>query len=252
MKGKTKEQKGITLIALIITIVVLLILAAVAISSITNDGILGYATNAAKDYNQAVKNEQDMLENYIEYLDKNIGTKTYSAYEVGDIVKIGEEEFYVIKASDATAETVELMARENIDTTNLVQSSNANIIEFSATNYWSSEFTSSPYDLVETGEPSSDHYAAYAAYKYGAKLGGTGRLMTYNEANTLRNTNDTLKNMIFGTDSANGYINYWLGTAFDTEDVWSVYGKLSGFGDISGSGVFGVRPVVSISKSLLS
>ena len=33
MKGKTKQQKGITLIALIITIVVLLILAAVAISN---------------------------------------------------------------------------------------------------------------------------------------------------------------------------------------------------------------------------
>ena len=65
---RTKEQKAITLIALIITIVVLLILAAVAISSITNDGILGYATNAAKDYNQAVVNEQERLNEYLNFL----------------------------------------------------------------------------------------------------------------------------------------------------------------------------------------
>ena len=68
MKEKTKMEKGITLIALIITIVVLLILAAVAISSIQNDGILHYAQNAAKDYNQAAKNEQyalDYLESYL-------------------------------------------------------------------------------------------------------------------------------------------------------------------------------------------
>jgi len=65
---KTKMEKGITLVALIITIVILLILAAVAISSITNDGILRYATNAAKDYNQAVANEQGILGYYENYL----------------------------------------------------------------------------------------------------------------------------------------------------------------------------------------
>ena len=46
----------------------LLILAAVAISSITNDGILSYAQNATNQYNQAVANEQDMLQQYVNYL----------------------------------------------------------------------------------------------------------------------------------------------------------------------------------------
>ena len=72
MKGekimkKTKEQKAITLIALIITIVVLLILAAVAISSIQNDGILKYTENVANKYNQAQKDEQGVLDSYLEY-----------------------------------------------------------------------------------------------------------------------------------------------------------------------------------------
>jgi len=68
-------ERGITLIALIITIVVLLILAAVAISSITNDGILSYAQNAAKDYNQAVKNEQEMLQEYMNFLNNGGSVK---------------------------------------------------------------------------------------------------------------------------------------------------------------------------------
>ena len=73
MKQKTKVQKGITLIALIITIVVLLILAAVAIANITNDGVLSYAENAAIQYNQAVKNEKDILQGYVDYLNKHNG-----------------------------------------------------------------------------------------------------------------------------------------------------------------------------------
>jgi len=65
---RTKEQRGITLIALIITIVVLLILAAVAISSIQNDGILHYAQNAADSWNKAAQNEAGILDSYLEYL----------------------------------------------------------------------------------------------------------------------------------------------------------------------------------------
>jgi len=72
---KTKTQKGITLIALLITIVVLLILAAVAISSITNDNILGYATNAAKDYNAAVNYEAGAFEEYEKFLGEYASTK---------------------------------------------------------------------------------------------------------------------------------------------------------------------------------
>ncbi len=77
MKGKTKQQKGITLIALIITIVVLLILAAVAISSIQNDGILHYAQNAADSWNKAQENEQAMLGDYLNHI-ANMGSSSTS------------------------------------------------------------------------------------------------------------------------------------------------------------------------------
>ena len=65
---KTKGEKAITLVALIITIVILLILAVVAISAIQNDGILGYAENAADSYNKAIIDEQDIIQGYLNYL----------------------------------------------------------------------------------------------------------------------------------------------------------------------------------------
>jgi len=84
-----RQNKGITLIALVITIVVLLILAAVAIAAIQNENILSHANNAAVKYNQAVQNEQDTLGGYLNFLDNlggsgatigdaEVGTKTTS------------------------------------------------------------------------------------------------------------------------------------------------------------------------------
>ena len=70
---RTKEQKAITLIALIITIVVLLILATVAINSVVNDGIISHAGNATNKYNESVVNEGTILNEYLNYLDLNNG-----------------------------------------------------------------------------------------------------------------------------------------------------------------------------------
>ena len=47
---KAKTQKGITKIALIITILVLLILAVVAIGTVQNTGIITHAQNAKSQY----------------------------------------------------------------------------------------------------------------------------------------------------------------------------------------------------------
>jgi len=79
---KTRIEKGITLIALIITIVVLLILAAVAIASIQNDGILHYAQNATDNWNRAEANEQETLGGYLNYItNMGSGNGNTSGYE---------------------------------------------------------------------------------------------------------------------------------------------------------------------------
>ena len=64
-----KKESGITLIALIITIIILVILAAVSIRAVYNMGIVEKAINGTKDYAQASKDEENMFgktENYIE------------------------------------------------------------------------------------------------------------------------------------------------------------------------------------------
>lgn len=65
MKEKfIKNQKGITLIALVITIVVLLILSGVVINSMQQSGIIGKAQKAESEYGDASTNENVTLADY--------------------------------------------------------------------------------------------------------------------------------------------------------------------------------------------
>ena len=176
--------------------------------------------------------------------------ETNTAYSIGDEVTIGTESFYVIENSDETQSTVLLLAKENIDIDNLVQDENAGcstLDQFSETNYWASTATSYPYDLIETGIPDSTHYAAYPAYQYGAKLGGTGRLLRYSEASALLSAGYS---WIYHTGADDGY---WLGTAADAElNVWCVDYEEIFYQQYDYHCYCGVRPVVEISKSKIS
>lgn len=62
-----KAEKGITLVALVITIIVLLILAMVSISIVSQQGLFDRASNAATTYNKAAEDEQ-LNVNYAENL----------------------------------------------------------------------------------------------------------------------------------------------------------------------------------------
>jgi len=53
-----RSQKGITLIALVITIIVMLILVAVTITIAVNGGLFNYAQEASVKTNEAMANEQ--------------------------------------------------------------------------------------------------------------------------------------------------------------------------------------------------
>ena len=90
---KTKMQKGITLIALIITIVVILILAAVTMSVLSDSGIINRAKNAQTEYEIGEEKEKVTLaaneaflsglgtiteEDLADALDSNFGAGEYS------------------------------------------------------------------------------------------------------------------------------------------------------------------------------
>jgi predicted PurR-regulated permease PerM len=63
-KREVRINKGITLIALVITVIILLILAGVTINMVFDGGIIEKAQNAVDKYNEAAKNEQEALNAY--------------------------------------------------------------------------------------------------------------------------------------------------------------------------------------------
>lgn len=75
MKKKNESSiKGITLVALVVTIIVLLILAGVSISLVFNsDGLFSKANEAASRYNQAKEDEKTFLQGAEEYFDRYNG-----------------------------------------------------------------------------------------------------------------------------------------------------------------------------------
>ena len=60
----SKKNKGITLVALVITIIILLILAGISISALTNTGIFEKAKEAKGKSENAQKQEESLLTNY--------------------------------------------------------------------------------------------------------------------------------------------------------------------------------------------
>jgi len=73
---KTRAEKGITLVALIITIVVLIILAVVAINSITNTGVVNYTNNSVNQYLTRQEEENGTLSSYTNLLGNQSGNGT--------------------------------------------------------------------------------------------------------------------------------------------------------------------------------
>ncbi len=72
-----KGQKGITLVALVITIIVLLILAGVTITlTLREDGIFKTAEKAGENYTQAQRDELEGLNSFQNTLDRVIENVT--------------------------------------------------------------------------------------------------------------------------------------------------------------------------------
>lgn len=83
-----KKNKGITLVALVITIILLLILAGITITQLTNNGLFEKAKLAKEKTNDSQKEENEILSNYISDIDKVINSNNR------DIANPNEIKFY--------------------------------------------------------------------------------------------------------------------------------------------------------------
>ena len=95
MINKNKD-KGITLVALVITIIILLILATISIQSLTNTGLFQKANEAKEKTQNAEENQAKTLNEYEDELDKYVsGNKT-------EVKKIADNIGSVLSTTDNT------------------------------------------------------------------------------------------------------------------------------------------------------
>jgi len=89
MKEKLKVDSGITLVALVVTIVIMLILAGVSLNFILGDyGLFSKSKEGADKYSKQQVNEQQMLDDIDTWIDENLGSgnkDTLVKVEVGVI-----------------------------------------------------------------------------------------------------------------------------------------------------------------------
>lgn len=229
---KSISKDGVLTILIIITIILLTVVA-IAILFKSHHEIKA-------NFNNKISSEDIILET------DNLNPKWQ--YKIGDIVNVGEEEFYVLKNSSKKDKQITLLAKKCIDITTLSQDEEYTRVQFAENNYWSN---ADSYNLISQEEPDISYYALRAAYEYGEKIGGKGRLLTFYEANELK---DVYEEMIYGTEKKDTFLIYWLGTANDKNNVWRVYGH-SGYLNFSNykfQTFTGVRPVIEISKSKIT
>ena len=89
MRRQKKNESGITLVALVITIVILLILAGIAIATLTQTGLFENAKQAKNAMENAQNTENNTLGEYSEKIDEVIGSR--------ETVTINKEEYENLK-----------------------------------------------------------------------------------------------------------------------------------------------------------
>ena len=192
--------------------------------------------------------------------------------KLGEEITYKNESFYVIGGDNVgtaiadSTQDILLLAKYNLKkegteiTLKQDTSGESNACVFSSTYYWSSvsgiaypDSTTKKYpDLndVEKYPIGSATSIITIAKNYGVNLGAEeGRLMTYEEAKALQT--DEYSDILYGKKTEIGYLNYWLSSAQNKNDVWSSVGEGSRLGSYGFSigGGFGVRPVIKVSKS---
>ena len=170
-------------------------------------------------------------------------TPAETAYSIGDEVTVGTEQFYVIKDSPATEETVILLAKNSIANQEFCA---FEVIE-AANPVYGDNLNENAHIIADTSS------AVSKAREYAESLGlskDAGRLMEESEVNALIGSHSDI---IFGTDG-NKQSNWWLATAMNESEVRYVDTSINFvmFVGVTGNGEHGIRPVIEISKDKIS
>ena len=132
MKRKIKSNNAITLVALVVTIVILLILSGISISALTNTEIFQKVKDAKEKSENAQKQENEILDKYEKEMDQHIDNTLVSNFnsgkiKIGDYIKYepeeitdNDEEYKTLisnlkKYSGSESNTTESIKQENLN-----------------------------------------------------------------------------------------------------------------------------------------
>ena len=104
-RERRREEKGITLVALVVTIIVLIILAGVTLNIVLdNDGIINKAQQAVGDYENSQREEQEILNELENYMNNPGGGSGGGITYVGDVPIPSEYTASQISTEDSESE----------------------------------------------------------------------------------------------------------------------------------------------------
>ena len=115
MRKTLKNAKGITLIALVITIIILLILAGISIQALTQTNLFDKTKQAKNATENAQNQENETLTSYEDEIDKYLGDKSSTGEKLVDKVKEG-----TIKIGDYVKYTPDAVSNTDIKYTELL------------------------------------------------------------------------------------------------------------------------------------
>lgn len=137
---KLRRNKGITLVALVITIVILLILAGIGIQVIKNTGLFNMAEEARKESYNGQKEENNILTSYDEKIDEIVGSR--------DTVTISKEEYETLKNSNSYS-TTEKEVGTWIDGSKLYRVTINKTMNFNGHNWYEFDLGLSKYNIKQ-------------------------------------------------------------------------------------------------------
>ena len=261
-----KKVKGISLVVLAITIVILMIMTGTVVLLVNNNDIINTSKNVTDVYNESVNEEKDTFTDLSGLMDAYTGINR--AYAIGDEVIVGGESFYVIKDSAESEETITVLAKYNLNMLGTVQAENATCEDtscaFSSANYWQDarnayiNWNNMKLDISTVKRNSTGDAITKAKDYASTKYGTNGRLLTYEEATELKNN---YSDIIWGKANQQGensdtyYLSYWLCSASQDEanNVYCVNGYVEVINNHSYDNIasYGVRPVMTVPKRIV-
>ena len=200
------------------------------------------------------------VEGYTYGKEESVPTPSYTAYEVGDEVTYNNINYYVIKDSSASEESVTLLKAEPLSYEEVQTYSNGTGAQTSDQNGYGGMYYHSESSVYSTSYVKTTVDAWKTAK---APMATEARLITFDQLkdNLGYELIDNGSVQLWSpTDSTPSWVynsNYWYWTMSQYQDsssrVWIVSGDGNLNGDyVSGFGYGVVRPVIVLSKSVLS